>query len=175
MTDSDNTDTNASHRPYLRPPRPPPPRHTAFSLAHHVIDTAPPDNNGSLPGLRILHNKLRYNNDQESTNVLYLIIYHMFSSLGKKCAVKVDVITENRSTWIKNSHLIMEFYEIDSYLTSGDDSSWPCLAQTEFDNSMLRMGRELLATAKANSISMLGPSSSLPTTTTPQVTPSDSP
>lgn len=66
---------------------------------------------------------------------------------------------------------MMEFREIDSYLTSDDDDeSQPCLAQTEFDNSVLRMGKELLAAAKANPISTPGPSSTLPTTIMPQIT-----
>jgi hypothetical protein len=60
---------------------------------------------------------------------------------------------------------MMEFREIDSYLTSDEDEDElrPRLAQTEFDNSVLRMGRELLAAAKANPIS-------IPTTITPHVT-----
>ncbi|KIJ63617.1 hypothetical protein HYDPIDRAFT_113103 [Hydnomerulius pinastri MD-312] len=60
---------------------------------------------------------------------------------------------------IKNSRLMMEFREIDSYLTSDSSSdeegnSRPRLAQTELDNSLLRMGRELLAAAKSNPISV---------------------
>lgn len=59
---------------------------------------------------------------------------------------------------IKNARILAEFREIDSYLTdSGSDSSEdsseervPTLAQKEFDNSVLRMGRSLLAAAKEN-------------------------
>ena len=60
---------------------------------------------------------------------------------------------------------MMEFREIDSYLTSDEDEDEPRprLAQTEFDNSVLRMGRELMAAARANPIS-------IPTAMTPQVT-----
>ncbi|KAF9224819.1 hypothetical protein BS17DRAFT_51543 [Gyrodon lividus] len=81
-------------------------------------------------------------------------------------AVKVDVVAENGTRWvrvntIKNSRIMMEFRELDSYLTSDDDSEggdeWPRLAQTGFDNSVLRMGRELLAAAKANPISVPAP------------------
>ena len=70
-----------------------------------------------------------------------------------------------RSPRITNARLTMEFREIDSYLTSDEDEEElrPRLAQTEFDNSMLRMGRELLAAARANPIS-------IPTIMIPQVT-----
>lgn len=57
----------------------------------------------------------------------------------------------------------MEFREIDSYLTSDEDEPRPRLAQTELDSSLLRMGRDLLAAAKANPISV-------PTPVSPQVT-----
>ena len=58
----------------------------------------------------------------------------------------------------KNSRLQSEFREIDSYLTDSSDSSdleWdstqrPSLAQSEFDNSILRMGRSLLDAARSN-------------------------
>ncbi|KAF9472705.1 hypothetical protein BDN70DRAFT_818263 [Pholiota conissans] len=80
--------------------------------------------------------------------------------------VKVDVVAENGRRWIrvntiKNSRMLSEFREIDSYLTDSDEDSddgdWdnigrPSLAQTEFDNSLLRMGRSLLAAAEANCI-----------------------
>jgi len=66
-------------------------------------------------------------------------------------------ISANR---IKNSRLQSEFREIDSYLTESedeadedwDDAQRPTLAQTEFDNSVLRMGRSLLGAARANVI-----------------------
>ncbi|PPQ92500.1 hypothetical protein CVT25_010333 [Psilocybe cyanescens] len=82
-----------------------------------------------------------------------------------KAGAKVDVIADNGRQWIrvntvKNSRMISEFREIDSYLTDGsdesdeewDDVSRPSLAQTEFDNSVLRMGRTLLLAAQANPI-----------------------
>ena len=59
----------------------------------------------------------------------------------------------------KNSRLLAEFRELDSYLTDSDgesgtsrDGACPSLAQTEFDNSLLRAGRALLATAKDNPV-----------------------
>lgn len=92
--------------------------------------------------------------------------------------------TDSADLSIKNTRLMMEFREIDSYLTSDDDDDdelRPRLAQTEFDNSLLRMGRELLAAAKANPILDPAPlsnfvpdaNSTTPnpnTTVTPQVT-----
>ncbi|KAF9530536.1 hypothetical protein CPB83DRAFT_850497 [Crepidotus variabilis] len=78
---------------------------------------------------------------------------------------KVDIIADNGRRWIrvntiKNARLHAEFCEIDSYLTDSDEESqggWddqirPSLAQTQFDNSVLRMGRSLLAAAEANPI-----------------------
>ncbi|KAG6808672.1 hypothetical protein H0H92_003283 [Tricholoma furcatifolium] len=77
-------------------------------------------------------------------------------------AVKVDIVADNGRRWIrvntiKNSRMLAEFREIDSYLTDSDNSSYenmkdarPSLAQTEFDNSVLRMGRALFAAANAN-------------------------
>lgn len=63
-------------------------------------------------------------------------------------------------TRIKNSRIIAEFREIDSYLTESDsDSDWnerPSLAQKEFDNSILKMGRGLLQAAKANPVEVTG-------------------
>ena len=59
---------------------------------------------------------------------------------------------------MKNSRLLAEFREIDSYKTdSEEDSDWddtgrPTLAQTEFDNSVLKMGRALVQAAQANPI-----------------------
>ena len=50
--------------------------------------------------------------------------------------------------------MLAEFREIDSYLTDSDgedgvgDGAGPSLAQTEFDNSLLRTGRALLAAAR---------------------------
>lgn len=55
--------------------------------------------------------------------------------------------------------MLAEFREIDSYLTDSEDEAYeeledarPTLAQKEFDNSVLRMGRSLLAAAKVNPI-----------------------
>ena len=55
--------------------------------------------------------------------------------------------------------MLAEFREIDSYLTDSEDEAYeesedarPTLAAKEFDNSVLRMGRLLLAAAKANPI-----------------------
>ncbi len=58
---------------------------------------------------------------------------------------------------IKNARILAEVREIDSYLTDGDSDSEddempPTLAQKEFDNSILRMGRLLVQAAKANPI-----------------------
>ncbi|KAF8884227.1 hypothetical protein CPB84DRAFT_1850760 [Gymnopilus junonius] len=79
--------------------------------------------------------------------------------------VKVDIVADNGRRWIrvnttKNSRMLSEFREIDSYLTDSSESSdseWdsatrPSLAQTEFDNSILRMARSLLAAAQSNPI-----------------------
>ncbi|KAG5644668.1 hypothetical protein DXG03_007967 [Asterophora parasitica] len=79
-------------------------------------------------------------------------------------AVKVDVVANNGKYWIrintiKNSRMLAEFREIDSYLTDSDDSTYdtmedarPTLAQAQFDNSVLQMGRSLVAAAQANPI-----------------------
>ena len=60
-------------------------------------------------------------------------------------------------TRTKNSRMLAEFREIDSYLTdseSGEDADGdhhiPTLAQTTLDNSVLRMGQSLLAAAREN-------------------------
>jgi hypothetical protein len=58
-------------------------------------------------------------------------------------------------TSAKNSRLLAEFREIDSYLTDSDsegDAACPPLAQTVFDNSLLRTGRALLAAARDNPV-----------------------
>ncbi|KAJ7704315.1 hypothetical protein B0H17DRAFT_1126681 [Mycena rosella] len=109
-----------------------------------------------------------------STNAPYLIaVYHevlcapqpivsIFKSFPpaptvlaqKTIPVKVDVVADSGRRWIrvntiKNARLMAEFREIDSYLTDSDsdDTDGPTLAQTEFDNSVLRMGRGLVAAA----------------------------
>ncbi|KAI8989153.1 hypothetical protein BD414DRAFT_415367 [Trametes punicea] len=78
----------------------------------------------------------------------------------KPPGVKVDVVAAGGKRWIrvnttKNSRLLAEFREIDSYLTSSDDElsdeeARSGLAQTEFDNSILRMGRSLIDAARRN-------------------------
>ncbi|KAI0340433.1 hypothetical protein BDW22DRAFT_1431027 [Trametopsis cervina] len=79
----------------------------------------------------------------------------------KEAGVKVDVVADGGRQWIrvnttKNSRMLAEFRELDSYLTeseSDEDESErnpPTLAQTELDNSVLRMGRSLLEAAKHN-------------------------
>ncbi|KAJ6591083.1 hypothetical protein DFH09DRAFT_975401 [Mycena vulgaris] len=74
----------------------------------------------------------------------------------KMTAAKVDVVADSGRRWIrvntiKNTRLMSEFREIDSYLTDSDsdDEQGPSLAQTELDNSVLRMGRALVAAANA--------------------------
>lgn len=65
----------------------------------------------------------------------------------------------NLTSRIKNSRMLAEFREIDSYLTDSSDSDSdspniprPSLAQKEFDNSVLRMARSLLSAANQNLI-----------------------
>ncbi|KAJ6588419.1 hypothetical protein B0H19DRAFT_1367033 [Mycena capillaripes] len=78
----------------------------------------------------------------------------------KTTSVKVDVVADSGRRWIrvntiKNTRILAEFREIDSYLTDSegeDDEQGPSLAQKEFDNSVLRMGRALVAAANANPI-----------------------
>ncbi|KAG2058018.1 hypothetical protein BDR06DRAFT_930111 [Suillus hirtellus] len=85
------------------------------------------------------------------------------SSSAKGHSVKVDVVADNGRRWIrvntiKNSRILMEFREMDSYLTSSDEDDGDGhsslkkenLIPQEFDNSVLRMGRELLEAARAN-------------------------
>ena len=59
----------------------------------------------------------------------------------------------------KNARLLAEFREIDSHFTDSEDEDstdsnmvGPSLAQSEFDNSLLRMGRALLAAARDNPV-----------------------
>lgn len=93
---------------------------------------------------------------------------------------KVDVVAERGMRWIrvntyarlfffflteflifylriKNNRILSEFREIDSYLTDESDSDdeyehGPTLAQKEFDNSLLKMGRALTQAAAANPV-----------------------
>ncbi|KAJ6612783.1 hypothetical protein B0H10DRAFT_1806835 [Mycena sp. CBHHK59/15] len=76
-------------------------------------------------------------------------------------SIKVDVVADSGRRWIrvntiKNSRILAEFREIDSYLTESDSDedseNMPSLAPTEFDNSVIQMGRSLAAAAKANPI-----------------------
>lgn len=82
---------------------------------------------------------------------------------AKGHSVKVDVVADNGRRWIrvntiKNSRILMEFREMDSYLTSSDEDDGDGhsslkkenLVPQEFDNSVLRMGRELLEAARTN-------------------------
>ncbi|KAH9996287.1 hypothetical protein BJV77DRAFT_1059472 [Russula vinacea] len=85
-------------------------------------------------------------------------------SSGKSTGVKIDVVGDNGHTWTrvntaKNSRLLAEFRELDSYLTDSDgedgasgDMACSSLPQTEFDNSLLRAGRALLAAARDNPV-----------------------
>ncbi|KAL1948499.1 hypothetical protein VTO73DRAFT_12574 [Trametes versicolor] len=76
----------------------------------------------------------------------------------KSPGVKVDVVADGGKRWIrvnttKNSRLLAEFRELDSYVTgsedeSSEDESRPSLAPKAFDNSMLSAGRSLLDAAK---------------------------
>ncbi|KAG6380139.1 hypothetical protein JVT61DRAFT_8226 [Boletus reticuloceps] len=121
-----------------------------------VLDTAPSDNKEHLPGLRFLRDEVRHD-CEHNANAPYLTavwdelvharhpvaIYRMFSPEKASRAVKVDVVAEHGARWvrvntIKNARLMMEFREIESYLTSDEDEDEerPRLAQTEFDNSV---------------------------------------
>ncbi|KAF7290136.1 hypothetical protein MKEN_01501700 [Mycena kentingensis (nom. inval.)] len=74
-------------------------------------------------------------------------------------STKVDVVAENGKRWIrintiKMTGILAELREIDSYLTdSDDDDAGPSLAQKEFDNSILQMGRGLSGGSKAAPVS----------------------
>ncbi|KAI0634218.1 hypothetical protein C8Q77DRAFT_736937 [Trametes polyzona] len=77
----------------------------------------------------------------------------------KPPGVKVDVVADGGKRWMrvnttKNSRLLAEFREIDSYMTGSEDESdeeeRPSLAPKEFDNSILRAGRALLEAAQGN-------------------------
>nr|GAT43028.1 predicted protein [Mycena chlorophos] len=75
---------------------------------------------------------------------------------------KVDIVAENGKRWIrintiKMSGITAELREIDSYLTdsssdSDDPDHRPSLAQKEFDNTILQMGRALMTAAKAHPV-----------------------
>ncbi|KAI0752674.1 hypothetical protein C8Q80DRAFT_1217165 [Daedaleopsis nitida] len=88
----------------------------------------------------------------------------------KPPGIKVDVVADGGRQWIrvnttKNSRLLAEFREMDSYMTESDDDdddSRPSLAPKEFDNSILRAGRSLVQAARRNPLPG--------TTTSPSVT-----
>ncbi|KAI6041517.1 hypothetical protein EDC04DRAFT_1259602 [Pisolithus marmoratus] len=112
---------------------------------------------------------------------LYRTFFHQNRSQehiphGRKLSnrpVKVDVVSENGARWIrvntiKNSRLVMEFHELDLYLTSSSEEegdrdggtrhgslTHPPASQ-ELENSVLRMARELLAAAAANPLPTSG-------------------
>ncbi|KZT64323.1 hypothetical protein DAEQUDRAFT_678767 [Daedalea quercina L-15889] len=85
----------------------------------------------------------------------------------KSPGIKVDVVAENGHRWIrvntvKNSRILAEFREFDSYLTDSEsdcDSSHssspdhsPSAAPIEIDNSLLRMGHTLITAAQQNPV-----------------------
>ncbi|KAF7302792.1 hypothetical protein MKEN_01240700 [Mycena kentingensis (nom. inval.)] len=76
-------------------------------------------------------------------------------------STKVDVVAENGKRWIrintiKMTGILAELREIDSYLTDSEDDDdgdvGPSLAQKEFDNSILQMGRGLVEAAKLHPV-----------------------
>ncbi|KAH9927955.1 uncharacterized protein BXZ73DRAFT_48573 [Epithele typhae] len=81
----------------------------------------------------------------------------------KPPGVKVDVVADGGRQWIrvnttKNSRLLAEFREIDSYMTDSEDEDGvdehgPSLAQKKFDNSILKAGRALLEAASHHPVS----------------------
>ncbi|KDQ56903.1 hypothetical protein JAAARDRAFT_194847 [Jaapia argillacea MUCL 33604] len=87
----------------------------------------------------------------------------------KPVGVKVDVVADGGRKWIrvntiKNSRILSEFTEIDSYLTDSDSESHDggpirSTKQTsstkgqDLDNSILRMTRGLIAASRSNRIS----------------------
>lgn len=83
---------------------------------------------------------------------------------GGQPGVKIDVVCNGGAQWIrvntiKNSRMLAELREIDSYDTDSDSDTddgagyhQPSLAQKEFDNSLLRTGRALLASSKENPV-----------------------
>ncbi|KAH9947792.1 hypothetical protein B0H21DRAFT_852125 [Amylocystis lapponica] len=80
----------------------------------------------------------------------------------KPPGVKVDIVADHGRRWIrvntvKNSRMLAEFREIDSYMTDSDDDPddrseerQPTLAQTIPDNAVLRMGRALVTASQQN-------------------------
>ncbi|KAI5823480.1 hypothetical protein K523DRAFT_376839 [Schizophyllum commune Tattone D] len=84
----------------------------------------------------------------------------------KAGAAKIDIVAEGGRRWIRvntirNARMLAEFREIDSYDTGSsdeddDDYPVPSLRQTNFDNSVLRLGRSLIAAAQANPSEITG-------------------
>ncbi|KZT08168.1 uncharacterized protein LAESUDRAFT_676817 [Laetiporus sulphureus 93-53] len=80
----------------------------------------------------------------------------------KPPGVKVDVVVDNGRRWVrvyttKNSRMLAEFGEIDSYMTDSEDGSdeesgdhGSSLASASFDNSILKAGRALIKAAQEN-------------------------
>ncbi|KAI9446081.1 hypothetical protein H4582DRAFT_2163561 [Lactarius indigo] len=74
----------------------------------------------------------------------------------KSAGIKVDVVADNGHTWIQvntitNSKLLAEFHDID-VATDSDSEDGSSRAQSELDNSLLRMGHALLAAARHNPV-----------------------
>ncbi|TRM66840.1 hypothetical protein BD626DRAFT_397384 [Schizophyllum amplum] len=84
----------------------------------------------------------------------------------KAGAAKIDIVAEGGRTWIrvntiKNSRMLAEFREIDSYDTGSeeeddDDYPVPSLRQKDFDNSIMRLGRTLVAAAQTDRVDGTG-------------------
>ncbi|KAI0267476.1 hypothetical protein BC834DRAFT_968969 [Gloeopeniophorella convolvens] len=101
-----------------------------------------------------------------STNAPYLVAVWNEHRRGPEAQERTrrqgDVVADNGRTWIrvntaKNARLLAEFRELDSYLTDGssddeDTAAYPPRAPPEFDNSLLRAARALLAAARANPV-----------------------
>lgn len=81
--------------------------------------------------------------------------------------IKVDIVADGGLLWIrvntiKNSKILGEFREIDSYLTDSDDEesgpaqhpTRPSQNKPELDNSVIRMGRSLISAARLASASI---------------------
>lgn len=83
-------------------------------------------------------------------------------SSQKAVGAKVDIVAANGKRWIrintiKNSRLMAELREIDSYMTDSSEdeaNARPSLAQSILDNSILRMARDLVKAAQANPIEL---------------------
>ncbi|KAI9513426.1 hypothetical protein F5148DRAFT_1273074 [Russula earlei] len=135
---------------------PPPSTNAPYLIAvwKEVLSSSPP----VIAIGKTFHERLQITTDGEGKK------HARSQSSGKssRSGVKVDVVADNGHTWIrvntaKNSRLLAEFREIDSYLTDSDpegdgDNASSSLAQIEFDNSLLRTGRALVAAARDNPV-----------------------